>query len=269
MEQIWIAIVQGIVEGLTEFLPVSSTGHMILTGELLDFKGPKAETFEIVIQLGAILAVLILYRQKVLSLFGLGKKTQTNGKKGLNLLHVFLGIAPALLGGYLVHGFIKEHLFSATTVLLSLVVGGLFMIFAERYQKSRTITANDLDDLSYKQAFSIGLFQLLSLWPGFSRSGSTIAGGLLVGASHKVAADFSFIMAIPIMFAASGYDLLKSYQNLSMDDFGFFAAGFVTAFVVAWLAIVTFLKLLNKVKLTPFAYYRFVVAALFWFFIMR
>lgn len=271
MEQIWIAIVQGIVEGLTEFLPVSSTGHMILTGELLDFKGPKAETFEIVIQLGAILAVLILYRQRVLRLFGLGhaSQAQANGKKGLTLLHIFLGIAPALLGGYLVHGIIKEYLFSTTVVLFSLVVGGLFMIFAEKYQQSRAVTAEDLDDLTYKQAFSIGLFQLLSLCPGFSRSGSTIAGGLLVGASHKAAADFSFLMAIPIMFAASGYDLLKSYEYLSMDDLGFFAAGFITAFVVAWLAIVTFLKLLNKVKLSPFAYYRFVLAAVFWFFIVR
>lgn len=269
MDQIWIAIVQGIVEGLTEFLPVSSTGHMILTGELLNFKGPKADTFEVVIQLGAILAVLILYRQRVLSLFGLGKTTQAGGKKGLNLLHVFLGIAPALAVGFLAHGFIKDKLFSATTVVLSLIVGGLFMIFAEKFQNKRKITARELDDLTYKQAFSIGLFQLLSLWPGFSRSGSTIAGGLLVGATHKVAADFSFLMAIPIMFAASGYDLLKSYKTLSMDDLGFFVVGFITAFIVAWLAIVSFLKLLNKLKLAPFAYYRFVVAALFWFFVMR
>ena len=267
MEHYWIAVVQGIVEGLTEFLPVSSTGHLILSGKLLDFEGPKAETFEIVIQLGAILAVLIVYWQRVLTLFGLKKQQGMGRRKRLDLLHIILGIVPAMGIGFLAHGFIKEKLFSPYTVVASLVVGGLFMIFAEKRQ--RRVTAPTMDDLTYKQAFGIGLFQILSLWPGFSRSGSTIAGGLLVGASHKAAADFSFLMAIPIMVLASGYDMLKSYKYLSSDDIGFFAVGFVVAFAVAWLAVVSFLKLLERVKLTPFAVYRFIVAAAFWFFILR
>jgi undecaprenyl-diphosphatase len=272
MDQYWIAVVQGIVEGLTEFLPVSSTGHLILTGQLLNFTGDKADTFEIVIQLGAILAVLIVYWQRVLSLFGLAKDrpetrtTRVRGRK-LNLIHIFLGIAPAMGLGFVLHGFIKSHLFSAYTVLWSLVFGAILMIVAEKVR--RPVTATNLDELTYRQAFSIGLFQCLSLWPGFSRSGSTIAGGLLVGASHKASADFSFLMAIPIMVLASAYDMLKSYKSLSIDDIGFFAVGFVVAFVVAYLAVVYFLKLLEKVKLTPFAYYRLLLAAAFWFFVLR
>ncbi|MBL0386905.1 undecaprenyl-diphosphate phosphatase [Tumebacillus sp. ITR2] len=269
MEQFWIAVVQGIVEGLTEFLPVSSTGHLILSGQLLGFEGEKASTFEIVIQLGAILAVLILYWKRVLNLFGLKKLEGTGSGRGkrLDLIHVLLGIVPAMGIGFLAHNFIKEKLFSPYTVVASLVVGGLFMIYAER--RRTRVTAPTMDDLTYKQAFGIGLIQILALWPGFSRSGSTIAGGLLVGASHKAAADFSFLMAIPIMVLASGYDLLKSYKYLSSSDIGFFAVGFLVSFVVAWIAVVSFLKLLERVKLTPFAIYRFIAAAAFWFFILR
>jgi undecaprenyl-diphosphatase len=264
MSLYFIAIIQGIVEGLTEFLPVSSTGHMILSGDLLHFTGEKADTFEIVIQLGAILAVAILYRSRIVDLLNFKEKKQ--GQQ-LNLVHLIIAMLPAMVIGFLLHKVIKNYLFSPFTVLIGLVIGGVFMIYAEK--KNNRVTAATMDQLTYKQAFHIGLFQCLALWPGFSRSGATIAGGLLTGTNHKAAADFSFLLAIPMMVLASGYDLLKSYKYLSSSDIGWFVVGFLTAFVVAWLAVVTFLKLLNKVKLTPFAYYRFIVAALFWLLVLR
>lgn len=265
MSDYWIAIVQGIVEGLTEFLPVSSTGHLILTGSLLNFEGEKASTFEVVIQLGSILAVAVLYWRRILQLLGINRQERRFGPQ-LNLIHVLIAILPAMVLGLVLHGAIKKYLFSPYTVLIGLVIGGLFMIYAE--VRKRKVTASEIDDISYRQAFGIGLAQCLALWPGFSRSGATIAGGLLVGANHKAAADFSFLIAIPMMVAASGYDMLKSYKYLSVDDIGFFVTGFIVAFVVALLAVVTFIKLLERVKLTPFAIYRFIVAALFWMFVL-
>ncbi|WP_047152328.1 undecaprenyl-diphosphate phosphatase [Aneurinibacillus tyrosinisolvens] len=265
MSVLIIAIILGIVEGLAEFLPISSTGHLILAGHLLHFEGEKAATFEIFIQLGSIMAVAVLYWRRFLNLLG-WRREKTMAPR-LNLLHVILAMLPAVILGLLLHSFIKEKLFSPYTVLISLVVGGIFMIVAE---KSRVpVRAETVDDITYKQAFSIGLFQCLALWPGFSRSGATIAGGLLVGTSLKAAAEFTFIVAVPIMVAATGLDLVKSLPYLSVNDIGFFATGFFTAFIVAMLAVVTFLRILKKINLTPFAYYRFVVAAIFWFFVLR
>jgi undecaprenyl-diphosphatase len=266
MEHYLIAIILGIVEGLTEFLPVSSTGHLILTEKLLGVaEEEKWKTFAIVIQLGSICAVLLLFWRRILGLLGIGRQ-KTFGPQ-LNLLHIIIGIIPAGIAGVLLHDFIKKYLFSPWTVLLSLIVGGVLMIVAEKFQP-RT-TARTIDDLTYKQAFGIGLFQCLALWPGFSRSGATISGGLLLGASHKAAAEFSFIMAIPIMMGATGLDLIKSWDYLSASDFGFFATGFLTAMLVAMLAIVSFLKLLERVNLTPFAMYRFLLAVVFYFFILK
>lgn len=265
MDQYIIAIILGIVEGLTEFLPVSSTGHLILTGELLGATEEKWKTFEIVIQLGSICAVLLLFWRRILGLLGIGRK-RTIGPQ-LNLLHIFIGILPAGVLGVLLHGFIKEKLFSSFTVLLSLIIGGILIIVAEKMQP-RT-TAETIDDLSYKQAFGIGLFQCLALWPGFSRSGATIAGGLLLGTSRKAAAEFTFIMAIPVMMGASGLDLIKSWDMLAASDLGFFTVGFITAFIVAALAIVSFLKLVERISLTPFAIYRFLLAIVFYFFILQ
>lgn len=266
MQDYWIAAIQGIVEGLTEFLPVSSTGHLILTGYLLGFTGNKADTFEIIIQLGAIMAVFILYWGRIVRLLGWGRKGNSVASR-FNLFHVIIAIMPAMILGLVLRKFIKMYLFSPYTVLAGLVVGGIFMIYAEK--RHHVITTNDIDKLTYQQALHIGMAQCLALWPGFSRSGATIAGGLLTGVNHKAAADFSFLIAIPMMIAASGYDLLKSYQDLSSTDVGFFVVGFVVSFIVAMLAIVSFLKLLGKVKLTPFAYYRFIVAAVFYVFIFR
>lgn len=260
-----IAIIQGIVEGITEFLPVSSTGHLILSGQLLGFTGEKADTFEIIIQLGAILAVAVIYWRRILGLLGVVKVDSENGntntKQKLNLLHVILACLPAMVLGLVLHSFIKSYLFSPYTVLAGLVLGGLFMLLGQ--YKRTAVQAENIDQLSYKQAITIGLFQCLSLWPGFSRSGATIAGGLLAGAGYKAATNFSFLIAIPMMVAASGYELLKSYHTLTAADAGFFITGFIIAFVVALLAVITFLKLLERLKLAPFAYYRFVLAAVF------
>ncbi|MCY9660573.1 undecaprenyl-diphosphate phosphatase [Paenibacillus chondroitinus] len=263
------AIILGIVEGITEFLPISSTGHLILAGDLLGFKGGKAETFEIVIQLGAILAVAVLYRKRIADLLFGWKKPTEAGKRTvqrMNLLHIVLGMLPALILGAILHDVIKTYLFTTNTVLWGLLVGGVFMIYAEK--RKSVVKSETIDQLSYKQVFLIGLAQCLSLWPGFSRAGATIAGGLLVDANYKTSANFSFLVAIPMMVAASGYDLLKSYKLLSTGDIGFFAVGFIVAFLVAMAAVATFMRILEKVKLTHFAYYRFVVAAIFFIFIM-
>ena len=260
MYEWWIAVIIGIVEGLTEFLPVSSTGHMILAGHALGFKGDKAETFEIVIQLGAILAVTVIYWKRIIPLFTmLMPNSKERGKRKMNLLHVLIAITPALLLAFILRDFIKGVLFSPETVVIGLILGGIFMIVAER-GKQRT-TAIDIDELTYKQTFMIGLSQCLSIWPGFSRSGATIAGGMMAGASRAAAADFTFIIAIPVMVAATGYELLTSIGVFTADDLLFLAIGFIVSFVVALLAVITFIKLVQRLTLTYFSYYRFALAA--------
>ncbi len=255
-----VAIIQGIVEGLTEFLPVSSTGHLILVGDLLAFRGESAKTFEIVIQLGAILAVAWMYRRKLWDMAWRWRPSGP-GEPRLTVWHIAVAMAPAVVVGFLTFKPIKEYLFSPTTVLIGLVVGGVYMIAAERWHP--VAWAMDADSITYWQAFGIGCFQCLALWPGFSRSGATIAGGLLIGVGLKAAADFSFMLAVPVMVAASALDLYKTGSQLSTSDLHLLAVGFAVSFVVAWFAVATFLRFLERVKLTPFAYYRFGVAVLF------
>ncbi|MBD2866195.1 undecaprenyl-diphosphate phosphatase [Paenibacillus oceani] len=263
MFSLWVAFIIGVVEGLTEFLPVSSTGHMILVGNMLEFTGDKAETFEVVIQLGAILAVAIIYWRRVLRLFGWRDSQAPAAGSGsarrLNLLHIGLAIVPALGLAFVFRDYIKL-LFMPETVVIGLIAGGIFMMIGEKQQPA--ITAGDMDQLTYRQSFFIGMAQCLSLWPGFSRSGATIAGGMLAGASRAAAADFTFLIAIPVMCAATGYELLKNAGTMTAGDIGFLAVGFVVAFVVALLAVVTFIKLVGKLKLTYFSYYRFALAAI-------
>jgi len=269
------AIILAIVEGITEFIPVSSTGHMILTAELLKVEQtPILKTFEIVIQLGAILAIALVYRRRVLDLFGIGRSRSGRGgvmpSSRLNLIHVILGIAPALAVAFFARDFIKS-LFGSSTVLWALVAGGILMIVAEWVNKHKVrITAHELDDLSYGQALAIGLYQIISvLWPGFSRSGSTISGGMLSGVSYRASADFSFLIAIPIMCAASGYELLDSYTYFTSETIGYFIIGFLISFVVAYLVVILFRKWIEKIRLTHFAIYRFILAAVFWLFVMN
>lgn len=262
MQEIWTAIIIGIIEGLTEFLPVSSTGHMILVGNMIGFRGDKANTFEIVIQLGAILAVTVIYWKKIFRLFGLmkpNKEGKDANKPRMNLLHIAIAIVPALALAYVFRHIIKDVLFSPETVLIGLVIGAVFLIIGEK--KAAPTTAYELDQITYRQAFFIGMAQILSLWPGFSRSGATIAGGMLAGASRAASADFTFIIAIPVMCVATGYELLQSLDSFTKDDLSFFVVGFIVSFLVAILAVVTFIKLVQKFTLTYFAYYRFALAA--------
>lgn len=271
MEYLWdiiVALILGTVEGLTEFAPVSSTGHMILVAHLLDFKGPVASTFEVVVQLGSILAVVVVFWNRILNILGIRKMEQDGEDLGkLSYLHILIGITPFFILGALFHGFIKEELFNATVVCGSLIAGGVLMLIAEGFRKPRP-SAVTLDQITYKQALGMGLFQCMALVPGFSRAGATLSGGLLVGMNHKTASEFTFIMAVPIMAAATGKDLLESWHLLTVSDLPLFITGFVTAFVVALIAIRFFLQLINKVKLVPFAIYRFILAALFWLFLL-
>lgn len=260
------AIILGIIEGLTEFLPVSSTGHLILAGDLLGFEGDAATTFKIVIQLGAVMAVLILYWKRYLDIAKGLVTLNFKAKNKLNAVHMVLAMIPALIVYLLFNNFIKDVLFGPEPVLISLIVGGILLIVATRVK--RKVTAAETDDISYKQAFGIGLFQCLALWPGFSRSGATISGGLLLGTSQKAAADFTFIISVPVMLGATVLDLYDSRNLLTSDDLVLFLIGFIAAFVVAMIAVVTFLNLIKRLRLEWFAYYRFALAALFYIFVI-
>ncbi len=261
MDNSLIAVVLGIVEGVTEFVPVSSTGHLIVAGELLGFTGRKAACFDVFIQLGAILAVVVLYWRKFVDLIPLNRNRESErvgfaGWRGLTLLG--LTTLPALLAGGIAHSAIKEHLFGPVTVAWALGVGGVLILVAEHFKPESTTDA--LDGIGYKQALVIGLFQCLAMWPGMSRTASTIIGGLFSGLDRKVAAEYSFLAAVPVMIAATSYDLYKEIEFLSRSDAGFFAIGFVVSFLAAAVAIKTFIKALQRWSLAPYAYYRIMIA---------
>jgi undecaprenyl-diphosphatase len=250
------AVILGIVEGLTEFLPVSSTGHLIISGHLLGFTGPKAETFEVVIQLGAILAVMVLYWPTFLGLVRPQQGRKFAGWYGITML--VLTSIPASILGLLTHDAIKEHLFTPATVAWALGVGALAILFVER--STRPVKYTSLEEMTPGLALGIGCFQCLALWPGFSRSASTIMGGMLLGAGRTMAAEYSFIAAVPIMFAATGLDLFKSWHLLTPDDLMVILIGFAVSFLSAWAAVKTFIHLLKKITLRPFAWYRLLLA---------
>lgn len=260
------ALILGFVEGMTEFAPVSSTGHMIIVDDMWlktsEFLGDaSANTFKIVIQLGSILAVVVVMWKRILSLIGLYHFEGQTKSSHFNVLHVLIGILPAGILGVLLENYIDAHLFSVETVIIGLLVGAFLMIAADRFGP-RTPRITSLDKISYKNAFLIGLVQCLSLWPGFSRSGSTISGGVLFGLTHKTAADFTFIMAVPIMVGASGLSLVKHWDEINVGDMGFYVVGFISAFVFALISIRFFLKLIDRIKLVPFAIYRIVLATI-------
>ncbi|WP_027085447.1 undecaprenyl-diphosphate phosphatase [Cohnella panacarvi] len=278
------SVILGIVEGLTEFLPVSSTGHMLLTNKLLGYETTPEElkSFEIIIQFAAILAISLVYRNKILQVFGIGRKEAVRGlsvdafpERRLNMIHVALAIVPPLGAAFLFRDYIKDDAFNNTSLVLwALVVGGIYMWISEALYESGRIrrTSETMDQITYKQALIIGLIQCVSaLWPGFSRSGSTMAAGMLTGLSYRASADFSFFVAIPIMTVATGYELISNIDQFRSGaiDVGFLATGFIVSFVVAWLVVVAFLRMLQKIKLRYFAWYRFALAALFYWFIMN
>ena len=265
MDNLFTALILSIVEGLTEFLPVSSSGHLILVGDLLNFSGEKAATFEVVIQLGAIMAVVVLYWKRFWGLVKPQPYVRFAGMRGIVLL--ILTSLPASLLGLLLHSTIKTYLFRPVTVLGALVVGALVMIFVERRKfKPSYIT---LDDMTPKLALGIGCFQCLALWPGFSRSAATIMGGMLLGSKRSLAAEYSFIAAVPIMVAATGYDMLKSWHLFSAADIPFFAVGMVGSFLAALLAVKVFIRLMGRRTLVPFAIYRLLLAPFVYYFMVN
>lgn len=269
MNSLGIAAILGVVEGLTEFLPVSSTGHLIIAGYFLGFVGEKAASFEIAIQLGAILSVVLLYWRRFIGLLPLGDRSRSQMKSTSNLDSASglwrIGIAtfPALVVGYLARDVIKNELFNPEAVTVALAAGGAAILLAERHASRRRF--NTLDSLTVGQALGIGLFQVLALWPGTSRAAATIVGGMLLGLDRKSAAEFSFLIAVPVLFAATGYELIKMRNDLAIQDFGLLGVGFIISFIIALIAVKGFVSFLEHGKLTPFAWYRIVVAPIFYF----
>ena len=260
-------LIMGAVQGLTEFLPVSSSGHLVIAGDLLGFTGPKASTFEVAIQLGSIFAVLLVYWDRFMGLLLPGRVHSAApqpfaGLRGIWLL--FLTTLPPSIVGLWLHSSITP-----LSVSLSLAVGGVLMLFVESWCARRPPKYTSIDEVTPKLALGIGLCQCMALWPGFSRSGSTIMGGMLLGEKRALAAEYSFVAAVPIMFAATGYDLLKTWSLFTVEDIPLFATGLIFAFIFGWLAIKTFIALVGRITLRPFAVYRLILAPIVYYFMVR
>jgi undecaprenyl-diphosphatase len=257
------ALVLGIVEGITEFLPISSTGHLIIAGDLLDFNDDKGKVFEIVIQLGAILAVVWEYHAKLL---GVARGMFSDVRAQRFIVNLLVAFLPAALLGLFFHDAIKVYLFNPVSVAIALILGGFVILWVEG--RPRTARVADIDGITWRDALLIGIAQCVSLIPGTSRAGATIIGGLLTGLSRMAATEFSFFLAIPIMFAATGFDLYKSRDLLHTADLPMFAVGFVMAFVSALIAVKGLLRYIAHHTFNTFAWYRIVfgaiVLAYFW-----
>ncbi|MBZ9688871.1 undecaprenyl-diphosphate phosphatase [Clostridium estertheticum] len=250
------AIIIAIVEGVTEFIPISSTGHMIIVGNMINFKGAFANSFEVVIQLGAILAIIVLYWNKIWSSVVEFFKAKPSGIKfWTNIIVAFL---PAAVFGFLLKDKIEEYLFNPGTVALALVVGGILMIIIENKFRHLDKTKS-IEKITIKQSFKIGLFQCFALWPGMSRSASTIMGGWICGVSTVAATEFSFFLAIPTMVGATALTLFKSGMNFSSGEIITLVIGFVTAFLVALIVVEKFVSYLKKKPMKVFAIYRIIV----------
>ncbi|PTS83938.1 undecaprenyl-diphosphatase [Pseudomonas sp. HMWF032] len=251
---LWVAaqaLILGVVEGLTEFLPISSTGHQIIVADLIGFGGERAMAFNIIIQLGAILAVVWEYRRKILGIVvGLPREPQAQ-RFTANLLIAFL---PAVALGVLFADLIHHYLFNPITVALALVVGGVIMLWAE--QRTHLVHAESVDDMTWQDALKIGFAQCLAMIPGTSRSGATIIGGLLFGLSRKAATEFSFFLAMPTMVGAAVYSGYKYRDLFQASDLPVFVIGFVTSFIFAMIAVRALLSFIGKHSYAAFAWYR-------------
>jgi len=252
------AIILGIVEGLTEFLPVSSTGHLIIANQLLGFNGEEAASFTVFIQLGAILAVIVYYRKRFFDLMSFRDEPGFAGRNGLGYL--VLTTLPALLIGYFAHDIIKDHLFSVKAVAIGLSVGAVWILLTEIFH--RHDDPKELDQLTWITALGIGVFQCLAMWPGMSRSACTIMGAMLLGLRRRAAAEYSFFAAVPMMLAACSYDLYQNIHMLRPDVIPVFAVGFIAAFFSALAAVKFFIGFVSHHTFIPFAWYRLVVAAI-------
>ena len=245
------SIIIAIIEGLTEFLPISSTGHMILASSAMNIAEDEfVKTFEIVIQLGAILAIALMYIRRFLQ-----------GPE--NYFKLFVAFVPTAIVGFLAYDFIKEVLFNPVTVSISLIVGGVILILIDKWLINTQRKTEELEKISYKNSFYIGLVQCLSMIPGTSRAAATIIGGVLNGLDKKQATEFSFLLAVPTMFAASGYDLIKTNIDFTQDQMILLASGLAIAFVSAWIAVKIFVQLVSRYGFKYFGYYRIILGALF------
>ena len=251
------AAIMGIVEGLTEFLPISSTGHLILAGALLGFDDEKAKVFDIAIQTGAIFAVILVYWQKIRSTL-IALPTDKQAQQFAQ--NVFIAFVPAVVLGLLFGKAIKAHLFTPTVVASTFIVGGFIILWAEKRQASNAavIRVDSVEAMSWKDALKVGLVQTLAMIPGTSRSGATIIGGMLLGLSRKAATDFSFFLAMPTLIGAGAYSLYKERALLSVADVPMFAVGLLFSFISAWLCIRWLLRYISTHSFTPFAWYRIV-----------
>ncbi len=255
--QLLNALILGIIEGLTEFLPVSSTGHLILAGQLLGFNDDKGKVFEIAIQFAAILAVVWEYRARLGHALVSVTSEPASQRLAINLFVAFL---PAAVLGFLFLKQIKFYLFNPMVVATALIVGGVLILWAER--RKHVVRAETIDDMTWRDALKVGFAQALAMIPGTSRSGATIIGGLFFGLSRKAATEFSFFLAIPTMFAATSYDVYKNWHLFSADDIGLFAVGGAASFISALLAVRGLIRFISRHDFTVFAWYRIVFGVL-------
>jgi undecaprenyl-diphosphatase len=245
------AIIVAIVEGLTEFLPVSSTGHMILTSAALGLNNNEfLKTFEISIQIGAIMAIVLMYIGRFFRSFEIYKK-------------LIVAFIPTALVGFLAYGFIKQYLFSPLIVSVSLILGGVILIIVDRQVTGKASRYDDLENVSIKNAFFIGLVQCISMIPGVSRAGATIVGGVYNGLNKRQATEFSFLLAVPTMFAATGYDLIKTPLHLTHAQLLLLLTGMAVAFIFAWIAVKLFLVIIQKSGFLYFGWYRIAIGLVF------
>ncbi|MBR2434773.1 MAG: undecaprenyl-diphosphate phosphatase [Lentisphaeria bacterium] len=252
----WKSFLQGIVQGLTEFLPVSSTGHMILFDQFLAMGKPFSDMFEVVVQLGSILAVVVYFAKKI---FPASLKKADLKPWFFFWLKIAAAMVPAVIVGGLLGSLIQEKLYNAVTVAIALFLGGVFIIVADSTKRKGSVM-EEFAELSWWRAIGIGCCQCIAMIPGVSRSAATIVGGMFFGCSRPLAAEFSFFLAIPTMFAASGYTLLKHGAQVSGTEWIALAIGFVTAFLVAWGVIALFMKYIRKHDFKPFGWYRIALA---------
>jgi undecaprenyl-diphosphatase len=252
------ALILSIIEGLTEFLPISSTGHMVLVSKLLNIMQTDfVKSFEIIIQLGAIFAIIFLYWKTISRNINVWKK-------------VFTAFIPTAIIGFILYKIIKTFLLGNSMVtLLALLIGGILLIISEKIYKEQAHHADSIEDISYRNAFLIGLFQSISVIPGVSRSAATIIPALLLGTKRKSAVEFSFLLAIPTMFAASGLDLIKSQFSFSLSEYSILAVGFIGSFVVAIIAVKFLLNFIKKHTFIPFGIYRIILALIYGFFMLK
>ncbi len=254
---IFDAVILGIIEGLTEFLPISSTGHLILVSTLLGIpQSSFNKTFEIVIQLGAILSVVFLYFNRIKNNMELWKK-------------ITAAFIPTGIIGFALYKIIKQYLFNPYIVVISLIVGGILIIIIEKIMSSKSAVIDKMENVSYKKSVFIGIMQSLAVIPGTSRSAATIIGGLFAGMDRKTAVEFSFLLAIPTMFAATGYDLFKSGVRLDASQWHLIAIGFIVSFLSAIVAVKSFIAFISRFSLISFGVYRIIIGVLFLFLVLK